>query len=699
MLQTTTEREEAACAIYTRVSEDPNQSGSSTRRQEANCRSFCAAREWSVVEVFEDVDASAFRRAGGRIEFERLLGQLSSGRFDTVVVWRLDRLSRRTDDFERFWSECQRYDIAIASVTEPIDTSSGVGVAVMRMLITFAGLESTIRSERLKARNKEAAERGEPHPALRGFGYDADMNVIPEEAALIREAARRVLKGESLTAIARDFAGRGLVGRHGRPWAYSSLRNVLTSRRIVGERTYLGKVVATNAWEPVLDPLSGAKVRHAITLSKGARQRRGSHPLLAGIIRCGRCGHILHRNKYLGVYICPESGCGGTGIAISQTEEWVREMVLWRLERRWPVNRRVPTLDDDKSREIILTYDWAADRLSEINNARYLEGTLSQFEYMHLRRNLETRVGERLHSISSYVPPPALPVGFDPKRARQSWPVLSPQARQAVVELEIDHILVHPSQSHGNWTPERLEVIYWQALPQRVAREVPDFAVPPSHASRNRNPDLDPERLRHLYLVERRTVAEIAELIGVGESAVTYRLKEASIQTRIGDERRRHRTDTTLDVATVKQLYCEERLTIAATARVLEVGPQHVQRVLEDNDIPIRPGAVSPGSTIEVLDALYSDQLVLEALERHQVPQRRYPGSIHERFPEPIDLTRDMLEELYLDVGCSGRHIELLTGQPESRVRGRLRLWDIPVRKAGAGPLNRRIRGRAPGSR
>src|SRR5690242_13554621 len=122
-----------AIAIYTRISSDPLGESTSPARQERECRAFARLRAWDVVDVYEDIDVSAYKRGVRRPAFERLQSDLPG--LDGVLVWRLDRLVRRPADFERFWGRCEELGVFLASATEPLDSSSEMGVAIVRILV------------------------------------------------------------------------------------------------------------------------------------------------------------------------------------------------------------------------------------------------------------------------------------------------------------------------------------------------------------------------------------------------------------------------------------------------------------------------------------------------------------------------------------------------------------------------------------
>src|SRR6266508_2145680 len=212
-------------------------------RQQERSRAFATAKGWEVVEVFSDVDRSAYRAPGQkappkREQFERALAAIEAGEIDALVFFKLDRLCRDHGDFERVLATCERHGAVLASVMEPIDTSTPAGEMSARMLVGFARLESQTIGLRVAAQREQAASRGLPAPGgWRPFGYrEGGLEVDEGEAEVIKEAASRVLAGETLNSIARDLGGRpGDPERPGaRPWRSSA---ALAARRPGGLRT------------------------------------------------------------------------------------------------------------------------------------------------------------------------------------------------------------------------------------------------------------------------------------------------------------------------------------------------------------------------------------------------------------------------------------------------------------------------------
>ena len=79
-------------AIYTRLS--PNPDKDDTINQERDLKNFAEVNKWEVVEIYSDIHVSGSKRGVERTEFKRMMGDASKRKFDTLLFWSLDRLSR-----------------------------------------------------------------------------------------------------------------------------------------------------------------------------------------------------------------------------------------------------------------------------------------------------------------------------------------------------------------------------------------------------------------------------------------------------------------------------------------------------------------------------------------------------------------------------------------------------------------------------
>lgn len=131
---------------YARVSKSGDQQTAPQRR---------ALKEAGCQKIFEE---SASGGRWDRPELHRLLGQLREG--DTLVVWKLDRLSRSLKDLLVILEKVEAAGAKFRSLTEAVDTSGPAGRMVMQMLGAFAEFERAMIRERTKAGLQEARAKG-----------------------------------------------------------------------------------------------------------------------------------------------------------------------------------------------------------------------------------------------------------------------------------------------------------------------------------------------------------------------------------------------------------------------------------------------------------------------------------------------------------------------------------------------------------
>lgn len=237
---------------------------------------------------------------------------------------------------------------------------------------------------------------------------------------------------------------------------------------------------------------------------------------------------------------------------------------------------------------------------------------------------------------------------------------------------------------------------------QRVGRLLHRAGVPvkPRGAGRQRQPDAEQAALTdlavRLYLRSHLSSGQISALLGVPERTIRGRLRTRGVPMRTrGRSSREDRAAAPVEA--LAQLYVRAGLTAAETGRRLGLPSRIVLRTAHDQGLPVRIGGPEPRhgpSEIELIDALYADPLVRQALSRHGITPRPAGGPIWERFPVPVDIGQDLAKELYASCGLALRHIELISGQPAETIRALLRGQDVKLRSSGGrSPFMRRWRG------
>ena len=131
-------------AIYVRVST----SGQTTEMQKEEIGRYIAARGWSAGLTYEDV---ASGKKSDRPALKRLLKDAHLGRFQGVVVWKLDRLGRSVQHLLNVINELTTLNIGFISVRDHIDLTTPAGRMMLTMLAAIAEFESELIRERVRA--------------------------------------------------------------------------------------------------------------------------------------------------------------------------------------------------------------------------------------------------------------------------------------------------------------------------------------------------------------------------------------------------------------------------------------------------------------------------------------------------------------------------------------------------------------------
>lgn len=143
--------------IYCRVSTEEQDAD----KQEDICREFCDRKEFEIFRVYKDVISGS---TSSRPEFNILLEDMRSNKFDMIMVTKLDRLGRSLQHLLSLFNEFSSRNIHFCAVTQNIDTSSAAGRLQMQIMGAFAEFERSIISERTKEGMRKAIGVGKRGP-------------------------------------------------------------------------------------------------------------------------------------------------------------------------------------------------------------------------------------------------------------------------------------------------------------------------------------------------------------------------------------------------------------------------------------------------------------------------------------------------------------------------------------------------------
>src|SRR5665811_2232061 len=168
-------------ATYTRISTDEATQPYSLEAQAVRLDSYVDSQEgWRIVRRFTDQASGAILERPG---LERALSEAEAGRFDLLLIYRVDRLSRSVRGLAQILERLDTAKVSFRSATEPFDTASSAGRMMVQMLGVFAEFERATIVERTIAGMQRKAERGEWTGDHIPFGYRIDEErrlLVPE---------------------------------------------------------------------------------------------------------------------------------------------------------------------------------------------------------------------------------------------------------------------------------------------------------------------------------------------------------------------------------------------------------------------------------------------------------------------------------------------------------------------------------------
>ena len=193
-------------AIYSRVStEGQPKEGLSVEAQIDKCTSFCQARDWEIFKVYRDAGFSA--GSLNRPALELLLRDANEKKFDIILVYKIDRFSRKLKDLIMILEDLKEKSINFTSVTEQIDTTSAMGEAFFQIIGVFAQLERGMVKERVELAFDRKIKFGEAlYRAPFGYIYQNKKLVPdPENAGKVREIFEMWAEDINYKEISKKF--------------------------------------------------------------------------------------------------------------------------------------------------------------------------------------------------------------------------------------------------------------------------------------------------------------------------------------------------------------------------------------------------------------------------------------------------------------------------------------------------------------
>jgi len=295
--------ERVRCAIYTRKSSEEGleQEFNSLQAQREACEAFInSQRHEGWVCLPQAYDDGGFSGATmDRPALQQLLADITAGRVDTVVVYKIDRLTRSLADFAKIVEILDQRSASFVSVTQQFNTTTSMGRLTLNVLLSFAQFEREVIGERIRDKIAASKRKGMWMGGVPPLGYrveDRKLVPIDSEAEIVRTIFRRYAELGSVRLVKEELDARGIKSKSwtsasgrpigGKPFSRGALYLMLQNRTYLGEIVHQGQshpgdhapIIDQPLWDAAQSRLAGNTAER----SSGTRSRQPS--LLAGIL-------------------------------------------------------------------------------------------------------------------------------------------------------------------------------------------------------------------------------------------------------------------------------------------------------------------------------------------------------------------------------------------------------------------------------
>jgi len=272
-------------------------------------------RGWEYIGVYADEAKTGTKDS--RDNFQALLTDCRAGKIDMVITKSISRFARNTVTLLETVRELKSLGIDVFFEEQGIHSLSADGELMLTILASYAQEESLSVSENQKWRVRKNFEEGKPWDCTM-LGYRANngvLEIVPDEAAIVRLIFKMYLDGLGKQAIANRLNEMGIATRMKKTWCQSTISKMLCNEKYVGDlllqktfRTdHLSKQTVVNngelpqffvqeAHEPIIDRATFASVQSELERRAAAvKIKRGAETVFTGKVRCSICGKNYRR--------------------------------------------------------------------------------------------------------------------------------------------------------------------------------------------------------------------------------------------------------------------------------------------------------------------------------------------------------------------------------------------------------------------
>ena len=288
--------ENKIAGLYIRVStEDQAREGFSLKEQEKRLRAMCEYKGYEVYKIYKDSGISA-KTGNYRPAFEELLQDIKDKKCNTIVVLKLDRLTRSVYDWENILKFLEENDAYLDCANDDINTTNANGKMISRILTSVSQQEIERTSERTKVGLAGAIKEGHI-PARAPLGYKhVDKKLVPDP--LTKDIVIRIynlyFEGKSYYNIATIFNEEQVLGKNN--WKDTGILRIITNEVYKGDYVHGKRTNHPTYYKDVVEPIISKEMWDNCQVQKKKNQKnymRTQTYIFLQKLKCPKCGRIL----------------------------------------------------------------------------------------------------------------------------------------------------------------------------------------------------------------------------------------------------------------------------------------------------------------------------------------------------------------------------------------------------------------------
>lgn len=307
-------------AIYCRVSTtEQAEEGYSIGEQERLLFEYCDKHGYEVYKTYADKGISG-KDIKHRPAMQSMLEDATQKKFDMVISWKINRISRKLADAIKIVDLLETYGITYLSYSEPFETNTPAGKMQFQMMALIGEFERSTIAQNVKMGMCAKARSGEWCGGIAPLGYKwvpmdgtenssrkkSRLEIDEKEAETVRLIYELYASGKGYKAIVNKINKEGYKTKKGNEFSVAQLRTILTNPVYIGKvrfnlrRDWNEKrrhnlnpdpIIADGIHESIISMELWDRVQTMIAQKSGKPSRiyDGEYPL-TGILRCPECG-------------------------------------------------------------------------------------------------------------------------------------------------------------------------------------------------------------------------------------------------------------------------------------------------------------------------------------------------------------------------------------------------------------------------